>query len=615
MSLLPPSQNKITLGLEGGATRTTVLMLDQNDQALANFTVGPANLRRTNPEDLEAHFRGIQERLPHLPNNIGVGLAGVRLPSDHERLSLAIERVWPNIPSATSDDLITALEAVDWNPSCPAQVLVLSGTGSCCFGRHRNGSRTRLGGRGHLLGDQASATDIAQRALRILVNAYDTDPNHTWPSLGADLLSHLQMNEPADLVDWSLDVPKNELASLAVPIFEAARLRQDPVATAVLNQAAETLARDAIACAEHLATDREQVQFIFNGAVLLKNPDFQEQVKDLIRQGWRNSDISALERPSVWGAIALARTASGSNSSQDTNPTYSPSPPTDTGESFRPVSTAPTEQRNPKSSHFSELNIREGLELMLTEDANIPAAILPESSAIEWTIKRVIQSFTNGGRLIYCGAGTSGRLGVLDASECPPTFRSSPRMVQGIIAGGRSALWSAVEGAEDDPSEGAAAIVARDIGENDVVVGISASGHAPFIWGCLAEAKKRKAATVLICVNPAYKEHPLPDQVIAPNTGPELLTGSTRLRAGTATKLVLNAITTLAMTHSGKVTGNLMTDLNPSNVKLRQRAVSIVQELTKATEEEATSALKNSSWNVSQAIAEISAKERSPDLT
>lgn len=615
MSSLSPFKNEITLGLEGGATRTTVLMVDQNDQALASFTVGPANIRLTNSGDLEAHFRGIKERLPHPPSMIGVGLAGVRLPSDHERLRHAVERVWPNIPCATSDDLITALEAVDWRPACPAQVLVLSGTGSCCFGRHRNGSRSRLGGRGHILGDRASACDIAQRTLRALINAYDTDPDHTWPPLGADILSHLQMNEPEDLIDWSLEVPKNELASLAIPIFEAARLRQDPVATTVLNQAAETLARDAIACAEHIATDRERVQFIFNGAVLLKNPDFQDQVRDFIRQGWRNSDISALERPSVWGSINLARTASEKTSSQDTTAISTPSPHTDTWEPFCPVSTAPTEQRNPKSSNFSELSIREGLELMLTEDANIPEAILPESAAIEWTIERVIHAFANGGRLIYCGAGTSGRLGVLDASECPPTFRSNPRMVQGIIAGGRSALWSAVEGAEDNPGEGTAAIIARNIGENDVVVGISASGQAPFVWGCLDEAKKRKAATVLFCVNPAYKDHPLPDQVIAPSTGPELLTGSTRLRAGTATKLVLNAITTLAMTHSGKVTGNLMTDLNPSNVKLRQRAVSIVQEITKASEAEATSALKNSSWNVRQAISEISAKKRSPDLT
>lgn len=600
------SQNAITLGLEGGATRTTVLLVDQENHPLANFAVGPANLRLTNSEDLEAHFRGIKERLPKPPTTIGVGLAGVRLPSDHARLCQAIGRVWPNVPTATSDDLITALEAVEWRPNCSAQVLVLSGTGSCCFARHRDGSRTRVGGRGHILGDRASACDIAQRALRALITAYDTDADNTWPPLGADILSHLQMNEPEDLIDWSLEASKTELASLAVPVFEAARSRQDPIAAAVLDHAAQTLARDAIACAEHIATDRERVQFIFNGAVLLKNPSFQEHVQDLIRQGWRNSDISALAKPSVWGSISLARTASDKCPPQNDLSTSTPPPKVAAWESYRPVTSAPTEQRNPKSTHFSDLSIQHGLQLMLSEDANIPAAILPETSAIEWTIQRVIHAFANGGRLIYCGAGTSGRLGVLDASECPPTFRSNPRLVQGIIAGGRSALWSAVEGAEDDPAEGTAAISARDINEHDIVIGISASGHAPFVWGCLAEAKKRQAATVLFCVNPAYKNHPLPDQVIAPNTGPELLTGSTRLRAGTATKLVLNAITTLAMTHSGKVTGNLMTDLNPSNDKLRKRAVTIVQELTNTSQENATSALKNSSWNVRQALAKLS---------
>ncbi len=607
----PTSQSEITLGLEGGATRTTVLLVDQNDETLASFSVGPANIRLTTAEDLETHFHGIKERLPHQPDRIGVGLAGVRLPSDHERLRQAIERVWPTIPCTTSDDLITAMEAVEWSPACEAQILVLSGTGSCCFGRHRDGSRTRVGGRGHILGDRASASDIAQRALRALMDTYDTDPDNTWPPLGADILAQLQMNEPEDLIDWSLEVPKNELASLAVSVFEAARSRQDPVAVSILNHAAETLAHDAIACAEHIARDRDRVQFIFNGAVLLKNPEFQEQVRDLIRQGWRNSDISALEKPSAWGSVALARSNSEETPPRDTSASTTPITPTDAWESYRPVSKAPTEQRNPKSSKFSELSIREGLELMLSEDANIPAAVLPESPAIEWTIEKVVEAFANGGRLIYCGAGTSGRLGVLDASECPPTFRSNPRMVQGIIAGGRSALWSAVEGAEDDPGEGAAAITARGVEEKDIVIGISASGHAPFVWGCLAEAKKRKAATVLFCVNPAYKDHPLPDQIIAPNTGPELLTGSTRLRAGTATKLVLNAITTLAMTHSGKVTGNLMTNLKPSNGKLRKRAISIVQELTSASEEEATTALKKSGWTVRQAINDLSAKESS----
>ena len=235
---------------------------------------------------------------------------------------------------------------------------------------------------------------------------------------------------------------------------------------------------------------------------------------------------------------------------------------------------------------------------MLAEDETIPVKILEESAAIEWTVREVVKAFAGGGRLIYCGAGTSGRLGVLDASECPPTFRTPGNLVQGIIAGGRTALWSADEGAEDDLPAGRRAIEFRSVGAQDVVIGISASGHAPFVWGCLGEAKRRGARTVLICCNPAYRGHPLLDGAILPDTGPEILTGSTRLKSGTATKLILNLITTLAMTHSGKVIGNLMIDLNPSNTKLRDRAVRIVREITGVDEAAALRALEHNGWIV-----------------
>jgi N-acetylmuramic acid 6-phosphate etherase len=254
--------------------------------------------------------------------------------------------------------------------------------------------------------------------------------------------------------------------------------------------------------------------------------------------------------------------------------------------------------------------IADAIRLFLEEDATLPGKILAESERIEWTVHRVVKAFAEGGRLLYCGAGTSGRLGVLDASECPPTFRSPANLVQGIIAGGRTALWSAVEGAEDDSAAGRSAIMHRRVTERDVVVGISASGHAPFIWGCLDEAKARGATTVLVCCNPGYRDHPLLDQSILPDTGPELLTGSTRLKSGTATKLVLNLITTLAMTHSGKVMGNLMIDLNPSNTKLRGRAVRIVRELTGAGEVEALGALEARGWVVREACEEVIQRER-----
>jgi len=224
------------------------------------------------------------------------------------------------------------------------------------------------------------------------------------------------------------------------------------------------------------------------------------------------------------------------------------------------------------------------------------------------SFEKITNAFASGGRLIYCGAGTSGRLGVLDASECPPTFRTPASLVQGIMAGGRQALWSAVEGAEDDEAAGIQAVVARAVTAQDVVIGISASGHAPFIWGCLAEARRRGARTVLVACNPAYRDHPLLDRAILPDTGPEVLTGSTRLKAGTATKLVLNLITTLALARSGKVMSNLMIDLHPSNSKLRGRAIRIVRELTGVDEAAARAALESHGWVIRQAVTTLAGR-------
>jgi N-acetylmuramic acid 6-phosphate etherase len=180
-------------------------------------------------------------------------------------------------------------------------------------------------------------------------------------------------------------------------------------------------------------------------------------------------------------------------------------------------------------------------------------------------------------------------------------------MVQGIIAGGEIALRKSVEGAEDDVAAGAKAIKERGVKQRDVVVGIAASGTTPFVWGALREAKRRKSTTVLVCFNPYLKipDEFLPAIVIAPNLGPELLTGSTRLKAGTATKLLLNIFSTLAMVKSGKVASNLMVDLNPANVKLRERAVRVVRELTKADEVRARAALDHSGWVIKKAIARL----------
>ncbi len=586
------------LGIEGGGTRTSALLVNSEDNAvLKTVAAGPGNLRLLSSEALAALLGEIRSQLPAEPARIGIGCAGVRTEGDRERLARAVGAIWPGVPAVVTDDLVLALEAAEWRSDCAAQVLLLSGTGSCCLGRQRDGRMVKVGGRGHIIGDRGSSCDIAMHALRSVVTISDIHAD--LPPLGADILTFLQMNDPESLIEWSMMASKTELASLAQVVFEAAAIRQDEIAVPILRRMAYRLSKDAVHCAARIVACGEKVQFVLNGAVLLKNPDFASGVIERIRAGWPQSEIHLLGRPGVWGAVEIARkmgdekTVAASAQRAEVRGKVE-------GEfaNWRTVSAAPTESRNPRSSHFSELPIGDAIRLMVEEDATLPAKLLAESGAIERTIREVVRAFAGGGRLIYCGAGTSGRLGVLDASECPPTFRTPANLVQGIIAGGRTALWSAVEGAEDDALAGRTAIEFRRVNERDVVVGISASGHAPFVWGCLAEAKRRGAATVLLCCNPAYREHPLPGIVIAPDTGPEIVTGSTRLKAGTATKLILNLITTIAMTHSGKVMGNLMIDLNPSNTKLRDRAVRIVQEITGADATNARRALEESGWNV-----------------
>ena len=261
--------------------------------------------------------------------------------------------------------------------------------------------------------------------------------------------------------------------------------------------------------------------------------------------------------------------------------------------------------------HLDRMPVAAAIELMLSEDAKLPAAIRREATKIERVVGKIVTAFKRGGRLFYVGAGTSGRLGVLDASECPPTFRVAPDLVQGIVAGGQTAVFRAVEDAEDDREAGGRVVQFRRVSRRDVVVGIAASGRTPFVHGALAEARRRGAFTVLLCFNPALaRVRGLAHVVIAPDIGPEILTGSTRLKSGTATKLILNLFTTLAMVRTGKVISNLMVDLNPSNVKLRDRAVRILRELTGADYDTVKAVLEKSGWVVKTAWKRLGAPAR-----
>ncbi|MBT8397713.1 MAG: N-acetylmuramic acid 6-phosphate etherase [Gemmatimonadetes bacterium] len=236
-----------------------------------------------------------------------------------------------------------------------------------------------------------------------------------------------------------------------------------------------------------------------------------------------------------------------------------------------------TEQPNPRSSRIDLLSSSEIVDLINSEDRLVPEAVWKERKAIARAMDLAVEAFRNGGRLIYVGAGTSGRLGVLDAAEMPPTFGTDPGMVQGVIAGGPAALVEAQEGAEDSPEEGGWALDALGVNDKDFVFGVASSGTTPFVHGALERARSVRAATgILLCTPPADELTRTHDVVIAPLVGPEVITGSTRMKAGTATKMVLNTITTGAMVRMGKVYGNLMVDLQVTCAKLKDRGERIL---------------------------------------
>jgi N-acetylmuramic acid 6-phosphate etherase len=275
---------------------------------------------------------------------------------------------------------------------------------------------------------------------------------------------------------------------------------------------------------------------------------------------------------------------------------------------FEEISSLKTEQRNSKSMNIDNASVGEILKIINEEDQTVPAAVEKEIPHIEKAVELIVDSFKSGGRLFYFGAGTSGRLGVIDAAECPPTFGTEPELVQGYIAGGKEAMFRAQEGAEDYEENGAADVVKAAITKNDIVCGIAASRRTPYVIGAVKKAKEIGAKTLYITCNPRsefnIKEV---DVAICPYVGPEIIMGSTRMKSGTAQKLVLNMLTTTSMIRLGKVYENMMIDLQMTNKKLVERSKRIVMTVTGLTYEVAEEHLDKAGGHVKTALVMIKA--------
>jgi N-acetylmuramic acid 6-phosphate etherase len=262
----------------------------------------------------------------------------------------------------------------------------------------------------------------------------------------------------------------------------------------------------------------------------------------------------------------------------------------------------PTEQINPASLAVDKAPVRDIVDLVVNEDRKVLAAVHKEKEKIAHGVEIITQALRKGGRVIFVGAGTSGRLGVVEAAEMPPTFGTHPRLVQGIMAGGQAAVFEAKEGVEDNYEEGGRSIARLRLSARDVLVGVSASGITPFVRGALTRGRKAGAKIIFVTCWPGSELQNFVDLLIAPSVGPEIIAGSTRLKAGTATKMVLNMLTTISMIKWGKTYGNLMVDVKTGSEKLKDRAKRIVNVVTGLDPAEAESLLKRARWNVKAAI-------------
>ena len=568
------ASRQLVLGVEGGATKTEWILADSGEDRFAVLEqgrLGPGNLALLDTEGL----RALLNALPAGVSRTGIFLAGCAGEADRQRLQTAARERWPDASVISGSDRDSGYAAALGGDD---GIHVIAGTGSAVTGR-RLGQEDQSGGWGHLLGDSGGGYDLALHALRHILFDYDTARRIS--PFAANVLDDLGLNTLRDLNAWAQTAQKPGLARLTPLVFAHA---QDPAIRQILEDGAISLARRVEAVFDRLNFKRAAIRLC--GGVFISQPFYA----DLFRRHFsRPGDIEVSRTPGSHGA---ARLACGTLPKETAH--------ADESQLFGQAS---TEQPNPRSAGLSEMNAEELVGLFVREERYVENALAGAVPALARAIQKIAAALSAGGRLFYVGAGTSGRLGVLDASEIPPTFGLPPDRVQAIMAGGLAAVTQSVEGAEDDAAAGGEAVHDRGIESGDVVCGLTASGRTPFVRGALAAAQSLGCTTIFITCNPRRAALTQPAAVeIDLATGPELLTGSTRLKAGTATKVALNILTTGTMVQLGRVQGNLMIGMRPSNEKLRSRAARIVASLLRTDEPTALERLERSNWNIEAAL-------------
>ncbi|HOZ46519.1 MAG TPA: N-acetylmuramic acid 6-phosphate etherase [Candidatus Hydrogenedentes bacterium] len=572
------------LAFDGGATRTRAGLYSERVELVAEAVGGPCNLVDDGLEACVATLKRLESEVRHGHDGTmacvcaaisGASTSGLG-PAIAEALATAFgaERV------LVASDVAAVLFA---NIAAGAGIVVVAGTGSSVFARAQEGRGRIFGGRGPVLGDPASAHAIAVAGLRAALDARDGAGPAT--ALCQRLYEAAEAASGGRVAAWAARAARAEVAALCPLVFEALA-EGDPVAHALLDVQVEALARQVQAARTTMGVDAN-APVLLTGALFASVNVFRERFNAALGRLWPGVQVSLAPRRGHRAAAELA--------------VLEPVPEDiwscagiATGSARLPQ----TEGRLAEPAPLDAMTALDIVRAMGEQDRRVAPAVAREMEGIARAIDWTAEAFRLGGRLVYVGAGTSGRLGVIDAAECPPTFGVSPDKVVALIAGGVEALRRSIEGAEDDEGLGRRDVLGLNppVGPADVVTGISASGGAPYVRGALAKARAAGAKTVLVCCtpNPAIEAH----LVIAPTTGAEILAGSTRLKAGTATKMILNMISTGAMARSGLVYDGLMVNVRPVNAKLRDRAERIVQAVTGIPRAEARAALDGAGYRI-----------------
>jgi N-acetylmuramic acid 6-phosphate etherase len=591
------------LGIEGGGTKTTWALLTPKGEIIKQGSAGPGNIALLSEAAIEKLLREIRREAGDKVNAIGGAFAGATTTSDQERAAGIIRRVWPNAAEVRAmEDTRSALAAAFGDGP---GIIVIAGTGSNVAGQKSSSNAIlKAGGWGHLFSDRGSAYDIARRGLERAYMHFDREAK---PSvLGREFLAASGKDTMEEMVLFLLqDSAKTKVAALANCVFSAAA-KGDDDANALLDEAVGSLTHDVMLVARRIGLDRPPVALV--GGVFENQPDYLKRFQRALKKELPGAESFFLKTPGVIGAARLVGVSSvpapaSTKAAQNGRPIAEPA-------RLAAFASASTEQRNPRSRGLDKRSISNLVDLFIKEERHVEKALVAERKAIAKAAALVAKKLTGGGRLFYVGAGTSGRLGVVDASEMPPTYNAPPEQVQAIIAGGPAAVFRSQEGAEDSRDTGAAELRARGLTKKDVVCGIAASGQTPFVLGALDFARDLGAGTILLTCNPKRAIRVPVDVEIDLPTGPEIVTGSTRMKAGTATKLVLNMLSTIAMVRLGRVRDNLMINVQATNDKLRARAVRLVQALSSRDAGESQAALEKQRWRVGEAVEYLKKRKR-----